>query len=141
MAKELTRRELLQKAVPVRALLSPPGLVLDAMRCTGCGLCARDCPNEAVTISDGPRLELWFAADRCDACGVCVESCPEKCLRLVTGSRDAPPALLFETEMLCCEHCGEEIGPRAMIERIRLRVGRDRAGLLLCPSCKGAVRG
>jgi len=138
----MTRRELLRMAVPGRSLLAPPHLALNRAPCTGCGLCVRDCPKEAITASGEARLEIVFRSARCDACGLCVEACPEKCLKLVSAPAPAGPVVLFDDDIVRCERCGEAIGTRAMIERIRAKLAPARtAGVALCPACKRSSRG
>ena len=65
---EISRRELLK-------LASPFGKVeLDCSKCTGCGLCAIDCPTEALTIATNDETDayqLLFKHNVCVACGVC----------------------------------------------------------------------
>jgi formate hydrogenlyase subunit 6/NADH:ubiquinone oxidoreductase subunit I len=54
--------------------------------CTGCGLCAMDCPAQAlefVTLDrKAKRFVLTFHADRCTFCAQCTHSCRQDSLRL-----------------------------------------------------------
>jgi len=49
----------------------------DMSRCELCGLCARHCPPEVMTISDG-RLHIDY--ERCIRCFCCQELCPKGAL-------------------------------------------------------------
>jgi len=52
--------------------------------CTSCGICARVCPRENVTLTDGePR---WNGD--CESCYACLLSCPSKAI----GVRGTPPS-------------------------------------------------
>jgi formate hydrogenlyase subunit 6/NADH:ubiquinone oxidoreductase subunit I len=57
-------------------------------KCTGCGLCARDCPAKAITMIDDTRTKTKkkpeFHYDRCLFCSQCEESCPTKAIKLTT---------------------------------------------------------
>lgn len=46
--------------------------------CTGCGVCAEECPNRAITVREIARVD----ANTCTGCGVCVEACPSGALSL-----------------------------------------------------------
>ncbi len=59
-------------------------LVIDADKCIYCGICARKCPANAITVTRKPDQEWRFERYRCILCGYCVESCPKKCLALVS---------------------------------------------------------
>ncbi|MFC1941035.1 4Fe-4S dicluster domain-containing protein [Chloroflexota bacterium] len=137
---KISRRELLK-------LASPLGKVtLDGSKCTGCGLCALDCPTEALNISlnEEGDSQLLFRHDLCIACGKCVEVCPEQCLQLErTLELDkigSPAAVLFDDKAARCCECGNIIGSSAMIERLQIKILAKEKSLAsrfdLCPTCK-----
>jgi formate hydrogenlyase subunit 6/NADH:ubiquinone oxidoreductase subunit I len=58
----------------------------DREKCTGCGLCTRDCPAEALEITVLDRKEkrfvMHYQVDRCLFCSQCVSSCPRDALSM-----------------------------------------------------------
>lgn len=48
--------------------------------CVYCGLCAKTCPTDAITVDRGEKK--WEVSDACVGCGACVGKCPKKCLEL-----------------------------------------------------------
>ena len=60
-----------------------PELLFWADRCTGCGLCAKVCPAEAISIDDATAVT---DRSRCTACGACVVACPTGA-RAIAGER------------------------------------------------------
>jgi formate hydrogenlyase subunit 6/NADH:ubiquinone oxidoreductase subunit I len=71
------------RAVPERLR----GTVLfEATKCTGCMLCMKDCPADAIEIIpiDRPnkRFVMRFYADRCTYCAQCVVNCRFDSLRM-----------------------------------------------------------
>ena len=56
------------------------GLKCDKDVCVFCGLCAKVCPCDALTVNRADKV--WEVSDACVKCGACVEKCPKKCLTL-----------------------------------------------------------
>jgi electron transport complex protein RnfB len=137
---EFSRRELFKR-------LSPLGRVeLDTSQCTGCGLCALECPTRALTVSSGEEtdtFQLLFRYDHCVACGCCVEICPENCLRLervLDMDEMGSQSVLFEDTIVRCSGCGCPIGPGTMIAKMQARLAAAGQSFPfqfeLCPACK-----
>lgn len=61
-------------------------LAWNPAQCTGCGLCTKDCPANAIALitvdKAAKRFVIRYAVDRCTFCGQCVESCRFNCLTL-----------------------------------------------------------
>jgi formate hydrogenlyase subunit 6/NADH:ubiquinone oxidoreductase subunit I len=57
-------------------------------KCTGCGLCARDCPASAITMIASTKTKTKkkpeFRLDRCIFCGTCEANCPTKAIEMTT---------------------------------------------------------
>lgn len=46
-------------------------------KCTSCGLCARECPADAIALKDGKAV---WVKERCYYCLRCINSCPAKAI-------------------------------------------------------------
>ena len=55
-------------------------------KCTGCGLCVKDCPANAIEVitinKANKRFVMRYHADRCTFCAQCVQNCRFKCLAM-----------------------------------------------------------
>lgn len=58
----------------------------DPEKCTGCGLCATDCPANAIEMivldKKAKRFVMVYHADRCTFCAQCEFSCRQGCIEL-----------------------------------------------------------
>ena len=57
----------------------PTGTLTVGEECVFCGLCAKNCPEGAITV-DRPNKSWTLDKDKCVKCGLCVTKCPKKCL-------------------------------------------------------------
>jgi formate hydrogenlyase subunit 6/NADH:ubiquinone oxidoreductase subunit I len=61
-------------------------LLWEPAKCTGCSLCAKDCPADAIQIivldKKAKRFMLEYHIDRCTYCAQCVHSCRQGCLTM-----------------------------------------------------------
>jgi NADH-quinone oxidoreductase subunit I len=86
--------------------------------CKACMLCAKSCPNNAITMEtekreDGPgRVITRFEIDLglCMYCGICVENCPSNGIRHTGDYENASP---LREDMTLILFRGEGVGPRA----------------------------
>ena len=70
--------------IPPKAAPAPKPAVKplnDTSLCVFCTLCAKKCPQEAITVD---RLnKLWtLDKEKCVSCGICAESCPKKSITM-----------------------------------------------------------
>jgi formate hydrogenlyase subunit 6/NADH:ubiquinone oxidoreductase subunit I len=89
VSKSLFKRPVTQK-YPFEKQLTPPRLRGQVMynpeKCTGCGLCAKDCPSDALEVitldKKAKQFVVKYHVDRCLFCQQCVESCRFGCLSM-----------------------------------------------------------
>ncbi len=45
--------------------------------CIACGMCADECPSDAIKQGD---ILYYIDHELCTECGTCIEVCPRKCI-------------------------------------------------------------
>ncbi len=83
---KVTLRYPLRKQAMAERFFALMNLVTDengVEKCTGCGICASNCPTHCITIVKGKREDGKPCAEKyqvniqqCMFCGICVEVCP-----------------------------------------------------------------
>ena len=61
---------------------------VDTLSCSGCKICVKRCPMDAVTVKN---KKAFVDKDRCIGCGVCVPKCKESSMKLVSKHKHTVP--------------------------------------------------
>ena len=76
-------------------------------KCTGCGLCQRNCPFGAIEMKNG-KPELNAA---CKVCGICVKNCPEKAIVKLETKVDSVDKSKWNDILVYAEVSGGRLHP------------------------------
>lgn len=97
-------------------------LVWNPEKCTGCGLCSKDCPSDAIEIITLDRAAKKFVMeyhiDRCTYCAQCVQNCRFKCIRL---SSEQWELAALDTKPFTVYY-GDEANLQAYLEKLNPQV-------------------
>ncbi|MGI9608928.1 MAG: c-type cytochrome, partial [Acidimicrobiia bacterium] len=83
-----------------------PLVSIDAHACTGCDLCAVDCPYDALSMVSRGELEPSLAvldSSRCVGCGICLGSCSFGAISLPDFSAPALPPVEGKHVVIACD--------------------------------------
>ncbi|NYT05869.1 MAG: 4Fe-4S dicluster domain-containing protein [Methanomicrobiales archaeon] len=132
------KREGVNVIMEQRLLQNTNNLILNGQTCTGCGICAEACPEEAITVGlvgAVRRGAVDYAEPvnidemKCSYCGVCVIMCPFNALTLKIDGEERLPIVekegfpqydmvtkIDDEKCVRCTIC-EDVCPRDAIDR------------------------
>jgi Na+-translocating ferredoxin:NAD+ oxidoreductase RNF subunit RnfB len=114
--------------------------IIDEKKCTGCGVCVKECPKNVLTLM--PRSKLVYLAcvskDKgkavkdvckvgCFACNICIKACPYGALKMENNL----PVMDF-TKCTDCGICVHRCPTKSYIDRAKAR-----PYALITPDCNG----
>jgi len=112
-------------------------LEIIAEKCTGCMICARECPVDAIS---GEKKQVHtLDQDKCVQCLICFEVCRfESIFAEVKGERlDLVGAKKKKDDLVACSACGEPVGTKQRIAVMQALNPQIDAGVFgLCPDCR-----
>lgn len=101
--------------------------------CIFCGLCAKNCPEGAITV-DRATKSWTVDHEKCIQCGKCISKCPKKVLAF---EEPAPQGVIFGGEGcvycgICAKKCPEEA---ITVDRATKSWSIDRDKCIQCGKC------
>ena len=87
-----------------------PQIVLLERKCNGCGLCVKQCPFGAISVTNG-KAELNAA---CKACGLCLKQCPSKALLSLETATSSVDKSLWRDIVVLAEVCDGQLHPAGL---------------------------
>ena len=78
-----------EKRCPALSCRSLINFYIDPAKCTGCTLCARSCPVQAINGEVG-KIHI-IDQSKCIKCGTCLEECRFKAITKISGKPVPPP--------------------------------------------------
>jgi len=87
---------------------------VDENNCTGCGVCSKICPQNALQqIEKDNKILLIFEPIKCVQCGRCVNICGPEAMKITYAALSSRyingKILLCETKARYCDKCGKQI--------------------------------
>ena len=82
------RGRALESIIPLEKLSRKKAYIvkIDRGKCTGCGICVRVCPYDAIYLDDSRKAVVDH--ELCDNCGLCMSLCPTNAISLTVMQHD-----------------------------------------------------
>lgn len=124
-------------------------IIIDAEKCTICGVCSSRCPTEALKLwEDRDIAKVIFNYAKCIDCGLCELICPERAIEKKKVSDlsqiiKTPERALIKQKLIPCTNCGKPFSSAAKLRGISKFLGErsirkeDELSLIkMCPNCR-----
>ncbi len=108
-------------------------LTCDTENCIYCGLCARNCPQGALTVDR--KEKIWqLDEEKCVKCGLCIGKCPKKVLSFEEPKEEG---VVFDAEKcVYCTLCAKKCPIGAItVDRASKTWSIDRESCIKCGAC------
>ncbi len=105
---------------------------LKAEDCIYCGLCARSCPEHAITV-DRATKSWTLNEEECVKCGLCISKCPKKALSFAEPAQEG---VINGGECVFCTLCSKRCPVGALsVDRAAKTWEIDRSKCIRCGLC------
>ncbi len=111
---------------------APKGKLAIGDDCVYCGLCARTCPEGAITVDRATKT--WTVDEnKCKKCGLCISKCPKKTLAF---QEPAPEVVTKNDDCVYCTLCAKKCPVGAItVDRAAKTWTIDKEACIHCGSC------
>lgn len=95
------------KFCPTQAITVENNLAkLDYSKCIECGICAAKCPHKTIVDCAGPRAKVYILTNDCNGCSECVKVCPVKAIQ--PDTENTGKFKVLEDKCIGCQICIEK---------------------------------
>lgn len=121
---------------------------VDAVKCTYCELCQKNCPDNAIEFAKNEgSASIMFDPSLCGGCMICERNCPQQAIHITRLVELAPVLENGKLEkasdvIVKCERCGTVLGTSGSLAVLRQKLSEQGApdamlkALSLCSRCK-----